>query len=351
MLQEKLLQILIYILELSSVRCWDLGKTSLDQGTPVSFSSRKRGRCGCKPTPINYQQLRNVPLKDRTTLEDTSKVLGICKKTLLKHVKEGNVKRHTSSIKPHLTDENKKARLQWCVDMLEHESLHDNPRFKSLLDHVFIDEKWFFITHKSERYYLLPDEDEPYRTCKSKNNIPKLMFLCATSRPRFENGVCTFDGKIGCFPLVTFERAKRSSVNRPAGTMEVKPITSIKRDVIREFMIEKVLPAIRAKWPHDDLNKPIYIQQDNAPSHIEVDDPLFCEAAQQDGFDIRLKCQPANSPDFNILDLVFFGAIQSIQYKKIAKTLQDLIPVVQEVCSFIYQFNNFVYQFGVLTMF
>jgi hypothetical protein len=229
-------------------------------------------------------------------------------------MKEGKVRKHTSSIKPHLTDDNKKASLQWCVDMLEHESLYGNPRFKSLIDHVFIDEKWFFITHKSERYYLLPDEDEPHRTCRSKNNISKLMFLCVTCRPRFENGVCTFNGKIGCFPLVTFECARRSSVNRPVGTMELKPITSILRDVIRKFMIEKVLPAIRAKWPHDDLNKPIYIQQDNAPFHIKVYDPLFREATQQDGFDIRLICQPANSLDFNILDLGFLcHTINSVQ--------------------------------------
>jgi hypothetical protein len=170
------------------------------------------------------------------------------KKTLLKHMKEGKVRKHTSSIKPYLTNENKKARLQWCVDMLEHESLHGNLRFKSIFDHVSIDEKWFFLTRKSERYYLLPDEDEPHRTCKSKNNIPKLMFLYVTCRSRFENGDRTLDGKIDCFPLVTFERAKMSSVNRPAGTMEVKSITSITRDVIRQFMIEKVLPAIKAKW-------------------------------------------------------------------------------------------------------
>jgi hypothetical protein len=46
--------------------------------------------------------------------------------------------------------------------------------------------------------------------------------------------------------LATFKHAKRSSVNQPAGTMKVKPITSIIRDVIRQFMIEKVLPAIKA---------------------------------------------------------------------------------------------------------
>jgi hypothetical protein len=53
------------------------------------------------------------------------------------------------------------------------------------------------------------------------------------------------------------------------------------------------------------MDKSIYIQQDNAPSHISPNDKLFCEAAKQDGFDIRLVCQQANSLDFNILDLGF----------------------------------------------
>jgi hypothetical protein len=60
-----------------------------------------------------------------------------------------------------------------------------------------------------------------------------------------------------------------------------------------------------------------------------LDDPLFCEVAQQDGFDIHLISQPPNSLNFNILDLGFFRAIQSIQYKKNAKTLAQLLPAVQ----------------------
>ena len=92
-----------------------------------------------------------------------------------------------------------------------------------------------------------------------------------------------------------------------------------------------MLPAIKAKLPREDIAKPIYIVQDSAPSHIEVNDALFCEHAKKDGFDIRLVCQPPNSPDFNILDLGFFRAIQSIQYKTAAKTVQDLVPIVQEV--------------------
>jgi len=81
----------------------------------------------------------------------------------------------------------------------------------------------------------------------------------------------------------------------------------------------------------EDIHKPIYIVQDNAPSHLEVNDHLFCEAARQDGFDIRLICQPPNSPDFNILDLGFFRAIQAIQYRKSMRTVQELVPIVQEV--------------------
>ena len=110
----------------------------------------------------------------------------------------------------------------------------------------------------------------------------------------------------------------------------MKPIDSIKQGVSREFLIEKVLPAIRAKWPREDVHKTIYIQQDNAPSHVTPTDPLFCEAAKQDDFDIRLTLQPPNSPDLNILDLGFFSSIQSIQYKTSSKTTEELVAAVEK---------------------
>jgi hypothetical protein len=50
------------------------------------------------------------------------------------------------------------------------------------------------------------------------------MFLCVIARPRMDSGEnCTFDGKIGCFPFVTYGPAKRTSKNRAAGTSEMKP--------------------------------------------------------------------------------------------------------------------------------
>lgn len=156
------------------------------------------------------------------------------------------------------------------------------------------------------------------------------MFLTPIARPRMDSdGNCTFDGKIGCFPLVTYEAAKRTSKNRVAGTLEMKPILSITKEVIRSFIIEKVLHAIRSKWPREDARKLIFIQQDNARPHVDPNDPIFCEAAQQEGFDIQLICQPSNSPDLNILDLGFFAAIQTIQYKEAAKTVGELVSAVQ----------------------
>ena len=124
------------------------------------------------------------------------------------------------------------------------------------------------------------------------------------------------------------EPTKRNSVNRVAGTLETKPLTSVRREVMRSYLIEKVLPAIKAKWPREDLGNPIFIQQDNARTHIDHDAAEFCREANKDGFNIRLICQPANSPDLNVLDLGFFNAIQSLQYKESPTTVDELVNVV-----------------------
>jgi hypothetical protein len=132
------------------------------------------------------------------------------------------------------------------------------------------------------------------------------MILCAVARPRYDSqSNCTFDGKIGCFPFITYEVAKSSSVNRPAGTIEMKPMDYVNKEVIRDFMIQKILPTIRAKWPREDVDKPIFIQQDNARPHLSPHDKLFCAAAKQDRFDIRIVYQPANSTDLNIGSWLF----------------------------------------------
>ncbi|XP_047940911.1 uncharacterized protein LOC125188195 [Salvia hispanica] len=188
------------------------------------------------------------------------------------------------------------------------------------------------MTKTSDRYYLLPDEIEPYRACKSKRFITKVMFMCTVCRPQIAgDGEVTFDGKIGIFPFTTMEPVKRKSKIRPRGTMETKPIQSVNKEVMKDCLIQKIIPAIKAKWP-ENLSKEIFIQQDNAKPHINHNDADFLSAASTDGFKFHLKCQPPQSPDCNVLDLGYFRAIQSLQEDKVAKGVDDLLRNVH--CSF-----------------
>ena len=119
-----------------------------------------------------------------------------------------------------------------------------------------------------------------------------------------------FNGKISLWPIVKTTYAKRTSKNREAGTEEVQNV-SVNKEVYREILIKKLLPAIRTKWP--DRRRRIRIQQDGASAHIEPDDEEFCAAADIRGWDIKLVTQPARSPDTNICDLSFFASLQSEQ--------------------------------------
>jgi hypothetical protein len=130
-------------------RIWKRGKTQFANSVPVVVSSLKKGRVGRKPIHIDLEVLRNTPLKDRMTLAAVCAKLNITKWKVLRYLRKGLLRRHSSSLKPYLTDGNKKARLKWCIDMVNR-ALHGDPRFRDFFDFVFIDEKWFFLNPKSE---------------------------------------------------------------------------------------------------------------------------------------------------------------------------------------------------------
>jgi hypothetical protein len=155
------------------------------------------------------------------------------------------------------------------------------------------------------------------------------MFLVAIARPRFDaEWDVTFFEKIGVYPFITKELAKRTSANRVLGTLLTKSITSVDREVSGKFLIEKVIPDIKAKWPRDKIHVLIFIQQDNARYHIDKNDHDFCRVAKEDGFDTQLMCQPPNSPGLNVLDLGFLSAIQALQHKKAPRRIDELIGAV-----------------------
>jgi hypothetical protein len=109
-------------------------------------------------------------------------------------IKRGDIRPHTNAIKPLLTDINKEQRVAFCKSNINTE----RGMFHDMLDVIYVDEKWFYMTKNARRYYLGPDEPDPYRSTKSKRFSTKVMFLAAVARPRRDTGQKKhFDGKLG----------------------------------------------------------------------------------------------------------------------------------------------------------
>lgn len=253
-----------------------------------------------------------IPFNRRGTLRSLSHAIQIPKSTLHRHLKQGTtIKRISSTIKPLLTEENCHSRLRFSLSMLK-----PNGFFIDMYDYVHIDEKWFYLTKAKRSYYTLLNEKPPERSCKSKRYIMKVMFMAAVARPRYDYGrQQNFNGKIGIWPFVYKEPSKRNSKNRPKGTMITKNIESINLNEFRSMVYNNILPASRSIVPITNKTRPLFIQQDNARPHTRDDDPEMTAEGLKDGWNIKLQSQPANSPDFNVLDLGFFNAIQSLHHE------------------------------------
>ncbi|KAL6557050.1 hypothetical protein OROHE_006926 [Orobanche hederae] len=308
---------------------WKRAKQQISEGKPISLSNRKAGRNMTKwKILVDHDFLKTVPLSQRGTIRRVASVLGVGKSTVGEWVKNGQIKDHTNAIHPELTEKNRTDRLKFSLKAVYFDRILNVVKFKSMQQVIHIDEKWFNLSRTTERYYLSPEEADPYRSCKSKRFITKVTFLCAVARPIYaRDGQLIFDGKIGIFPFINKVPAKRKSKNRPVGTLETKSMDSITKEVTKHVLINQVIPAIRALWP-TEASKDIIIQQDNTRPHIKDDDHDFRQAATMYGFNMSIVFQPPNSPDTNVLDLGFFRAIQSLQVETVARNVDELLTAV-----------------------
>ena len=101
-----------------------------------------------------------------------------------------------------------------------------------------------------------------------------------------------------------------------------------------KFMCEKVMPAIREKWPDQPgVGQQIRVNviHDNARPHFEDhQSEEWMEASASANFIARLVQQPAQSPDCNILDLGFFNGLQKRQFSlPPASNIEQLIERVE----------------------
>ncbi|KAL2935755.1 Histone-lysine N-methyltransferase SETMAR [Bienertia sinuspersici] len=299
-------------------------------GSAIDLHTKKAGRVGRKRYTLQTSQLTEVPLRQRTTLRSLAGALNISKSTVHRMVKRGEIKSHSNPMKPQLTFTHKYERVKWCVQSIIPQTIHTIPHFHLLQNVIHVDEKWFLMLKLSQKYYLAPEECDPYRACRSKRFLLKIMFLAAVARPLYDgDGRLIWDGKIGIFPFTYKDSAKRNSKNRAAGTLETKAMQSISQEVMRQKFIQELLPEIKQKWPKN-VSTTVWIQQDNAKPHIMGDDLEFVEACKEGGLDIRLINQPPQSPDLNVLDLGFFRAIQALKELVAPKDVEQLVKAVED---------------------
>ncbi|CAM9964343.1 unnamed protein product [Discosporangium mesarthrocarpum] len=135
-----------------------------------------------------------------------------------------------------------------------------------MYDWVHVDVKWFNVMKDGRGIYLHPEEDAPNPpTTQNKRFITKLMFLAAVARTRMISDGVWFDGKIDIWPIADTVAAMGSSKNRKKGTMMLKPPT-INAERYKKLMIDKVIPAIKARMPRPPGHT-IFMHQDGAKPH------------------------------------------------------------------------------------
>lgn len=222
-------------------RYWRAAMHQQQIGEVIHSVSGKKTRKGTITKPLDYVKFTSIHINQRADQRSIAKHMGVSKTTVHRWYVLHLLRSHTSAIKPYLTANNMLLRIRFSLQSLELDRILNTLRFSNMRNTVHIDEKWFYITKGAHRYYLAPEEEDPYRSCKSKTFIGKIMFLCAVARPLIaDNGDVLFDGKIGIFPFIDKYTTKRNNINRPKGTRVTKPIDSIDREVIKTCLINKV---------------------------------------------------------------------------------------------------------------
>lgn len=294
-----------------------------------SLRKKYKGRSGRRKydTRKLHEKVRACPIKLRGTFESLSAETGIGVGTLHRAVKRGDLSSESRRIKPKLTLENRIARVNWCLSHINMK--HREFPFRSMYNRVHVDEKWFYIMQLNGRVITVPGEEIRKTSLKSKRFLTKVMFLSAVTVPRYDyHNKKWFDGRIGLWPFVQESKAKRNSKIRPKGAVVMVPV-AVDKHLYRKFLIEKVFPAIRYRFP-SGYGRYVEIQQDNAKPHSCWNDAVVQEEARRSGWKLKIINQPPNSPDLNVLDLGFFRSVQSLQQKKSARTITDLLIAVDQ---------------------
>ena len=310
------------------------------------LSVKRDGKCGASNTFFTEELMDcmfelSYELKGSFTYESFTKPFNdryeieprIHTTTIFRWFKKLEVVETMSYIKPQLQDKHVIRRLDFILNKLEPTG-HGIFRIKDQSRHIHIDEKWFFAVREHKKIKLLPGQKMHHETTRHKSHILKVMFIAAIGMPQtMPDGINFFDGKIGLFPVVAHTVAKRKSKNRDAGADVVENVSMTAAQYLHMMTNPAgLLAAVRQKMPWAQ-NDNIVLQHDNAPGHKAKDiQDALAAAGQQDGWNITFEAQPAQSPDTNLCDLLFFNSLQkrSFELRSKSNSPQELMDTVQQ---------------------
>ena len=288
-----------------------------------------RGRKPKFPKELLREHAKTLPLCLRANMKILAAQFPMYSYSGIRHLckdkRDPLLIKRTCRMVPVLSQENRQARLDYCLSFVRNDQ-----HFDSLYDCIWIDEKKFQVHPSVIAAYLAPDKRPTFLPTLKKNHLVTVTFLAAVARPRRNaGGQYDFNGLIGIWPFVATVPAQRSSRNRPRGTPETKDI-KIDIATFEDFYVEKLLPAVQACCPDIMKQEFIYIQMDNAPVHkVSVETQRVHEFYKGEPalFPVPV-CQPPNSPDLNILDLGVFRTLQCLVSVVHCRNMDEVIVQV-----------------------
>ena len=175
---------------------------------------------------------------------DLAEETGIPAMTINDFMRKHKWRQVKRGIRPHLTEANIKARLEWA------EELKDD-QFDVQVD---IDEKWFYVWSDRITAKLPPGQERPKSKMKSKRSIPKIMVLTAIARPRPEHH---FNGLVGIWRVCDRRFAKinrKPSGEHPQGLKKGVTVITEDKSMDGSRFVKMLRELDRQHSPDTNLN-------------------------------------------------------------------------------------------------
>lgn len=263
----------------------------------------------------------------RHTIREIGEISSIPKSTVQDNLQAMGVIRYITWVKPALSEHHLIQRIEFILSRID---LHTN-LFCDMYHVIHVDECWFYLRQNKEWVRLLPGE-EPYdpMTVHHKGHIPKIMFLIAITRPRYEYN---FNGAIGLWRICNEKVALRKTSTHKRGEVYLEDC-NVNAAFYRQLIVGKggVMETIRAKmpWMRDET---LYIQHDGASAHNKKGNKqYFASPEVVNQFNIHIITQPPQSPDLNANDLGFIRSLKKhVDHSKaLHGNLQNMIETVED---------------------